>query len=349
MNTSRGYVGSALLVCAMILVVGFFTATFFAKQIDRDQRTALIQQAQYAALLIDSSDVAQLTGSDVDVGTPTYERLKSRLMAFRSYNPRIRFVYLMGYRPDIQKQFFYVDSEVVTSPDYSPPGQIFEETLAEDIAAYRTGREYTSGPYRDAWGEWVSGYTPIKNEQGQTLAMVGIDIATSIWHRDAAFVWAAVGSITLLLCIVVFSLLSRIYKKQRTIDVLKNENRSLEHTNDTFTEIQNMAQLGKIIFYFKEKTVTADDQFKALFAGAQSSMSFLQFLSFVHPNDQTTVKDAFDEITGSGIRYSWFDARVGSTTEGYRMYHFYGNIDRGSDGAAIKFSGIMQDITDIQK
>jgi methyl-accepting chemotaxis protein len=37
----------------------------------------------------------------------------------------------------------------------------------------------------DKWGQWLSGYAPIQNEKGETVALLGIDMAASdiIAHR----------------------------------------------------------------------------------------------------------------------------------------------------------------------
>ncbi len=340
-------IGSQVIVCVIIIAIGVFAAIFIAKQIDHEQRQALLEQTQYAALLVNPADVDTLSASDADIGTPTYDRLKDQFTLFRSYNPRIRFVYLMGYRPEIKTQFFYLDSEPTASEDYSPPGQLFTDTTVEDIDGYLAGEPFTSGPYRDSWGEWVSGNVPILDADGQTVAMVGIDIATSVWHRDTQFVWSTVGGITLLLCVLLWIMLGKIERKQRSIDTLTMHNKTLERDETKLHEIQSLGQLGKIVIYSKDKRVVIDESLAVLFGGAKTALSFVEFLSFVHPDDHDSAQHAFNEITAASVRYTWFDIRVGTPAEGYRLFHCYGNIEHDTD--EVKFSGIMQDITDIQK
>ncbi len=349
MDTERSHLKPRLIAIGVILVIGIFTALFFVRQVDTEQRSLLLQQTQYAALLVNADQIAQLRGDEADIDNPVYQKLKQLFTQFRAYNPRIRFVYLMGYRPNIEKEFFYFDSEPVTSGDYSPPGQLFEDTNKKDIEGFVKGNAYTSGPYRDAWGEWVSGNAPVKDLNGETVGMVGIDIATSVWHRDSAFVWSTVGTITILLSILVLFLLQRIYRKQDSINVLQDKNRTLTYKEKKLSEIQTLAQLGKITIYFDEETIVVDEQLEHLFHEKKSPMTIADFLLYTHPDDQQTVKTAFEEIKTSDNQYSWFDARVGSRSEGYRLYHFYGTIDRKGSVRGVRFSGIMQDITDIKK
>lgn len=341
-------ISSRIAICVIILALGVAAALFFTRLIDREARTELLQDTQYAALLVTPRDVADLSATTADIGAPTYERLKQQFIQFRSFNDRIRFVYLMGYRPELKTQFFYLDSESPDSADYSPPGQLFGDTTQADIDGYLAGTPWTSGPYRDSWGEWVSGNVPIAGADGTTIAMVGIDIATSVWHRDMQFVWFTVGSITILLCVLMWVMLGRIATKQASIDTLANKNRTLERDEAKLREIQSLGQLGKVSFYFADKRVVVDESLATLFGNrTRTTMSFDEFLVFVHPDDEEKARAALDEIVGGTLKYSWFDVRVGSSTEGYRLYHFYGNVERDADG--VKFSGIMQDITDIQK
>ena len=349
MNKQSGSVRTSVLACGIILIIGVVVAIFFSQAADREQRTFLTQEAQHASLLVSATDVAKLSATPLDIGTPTYDRLKSQFTLFRSINPNIRFVYLMGYRPELRSEFFYVDSEPTTSKDYSPPGQIFLDTRQQDIDGFVAGKPYTDGPYSDSWGEWISGYAPVKDQTGTTVAMVGIDIATSVWHRNTAFVWALVGSITVLLCIVVLFLISKIKKKQESIETLTTENIGLQRTETKLKEIQSLAQLGKVTFFIPEQKVVVDEQFVELFKGTPTTMALNQFLSFIEQGSQSIILKALDEIKNSDIKYTWFDVRVGSVDRGYRTYHFYGNIDRDPSGQAQKFSGIMQDISDIQK
>ena len=255
----------------------------------------------------------------------------------------------MGYRPEVRTQFFYLDSEDPSSPDYSPPGQLFPDTRTKDIDNYLKGEPYTDGPYQDTWGQWVSGYVPLKDTEGTVVGMIGIDVATSVWHAQKNFLYGAVGTIILLLCAVIILVARMLYRKQLSIETLKMQNRTLEHNESKLRTMQNMAQLGSIVFYFPRQTVTIDQQFTSLFAGKTDNLDFADFLSYIHPDDVAKAQAALDEIRTSDVLYSWFDIRIGTLTNGYHAYHIYGNVERDSSGAANRYSAIMQDVTDIAK
>lgn len=348
MNNGR-HIRVIVIFSFCILVAGFIAAFSISKHIDNTQRSSLIKEAEQASLLVPPSVVASLSANQSDLGNPTYGTVKENLMSFRGFDPFIRFVYVMGYRPEIKKQFFYVDSEPTTSDDYSPPGQIFEDTRDQDIDAYLKGQSYTDGPYSDSWGEWVSGYAPIKNADGSIVGLLGIDIATSVWHQQIGFVRTVVAVISFLLIGIFILIVLFVRRKQSSIDILEKEKKTLIHKEDKLKEIQNMAHVGRLVVYFPAETFSLDEQFSKLFSIKETdSIDRNKFLSFVHPDDQNKFNEAINSVISSDISYTWVDIRMGNQNAGFRNYHIYGNIERDELLAPKHFSGIIQDITDIR-
>lgn len=347
MNTP-GKLWSSIGFVAIILGVGFFVAILLSNRIDTNQRSSLLKEAQQAALLAPASTIAVLTGSSTDLQHTTYQSLKQNLTAFRLYNPSTRFVYVLGYRPEIRTQFFYVDSEPVESKDYSAPGALFPDTRQEDIDKYLAGKPYTDGPYSDSWGQWVSAYAPIKDAQGNVVALLGIDTATSVWHEQIGFVRTVVALIAVLLSIVVVSLVSFVYRKQRSIDFLQKENRTLIHKEGKLKQLQTLAQIGRVIIYFPEQSFSFDGQFAQLFSVEENQKIDKGAVeSFLHHDDSSKLQTFLREIIDTDISYAWTDVRMGSSDTGFRVFHIYGNIERNESLAPVRFSGIIQDITDI--
>lgn len=348
MNNGR-HIRVILAFTLCVLIIGFVTAFSISNKIDNSQRSQLIKEAEQASLLVPPNVIASLSANEADLGNPTYGMVKQNLMSFRGFDPSIRFVYVMGYKPDIKKQFFYVDSEPTTSSDYSPPGQIFQDTRQKDIDAYLKAKSYTDGPYSDSWGEWVSGYAPIKNSDGSIVALLGIDIATNVWHQQIGFVRTSIAIISILL-VVIFSLIVLfVRRKQVSIENLEKENKTLIHEEGKLREIQTMAHVGRIVIYFPSEMFSFDEQFSKLFSVSEADkVDRKKVLSLVHPDDQDKFNEAIEAIKNSDILYTWLDVRIGNNASGFRNYHIYGNIERNELKAPKRFSGILQDITDIR-
>jgi hypothetical protein len=77
---------------------------------ERIMRDELLARARLMASSVSMERVRSLSGTKSDLGLPAYLRLKEQLASIHVANPKCRFVYLMGRRPD-GVFFFYADSE----------------------------------------------------------------------------------------------------------------------------------------------------------------------------------------------------------------------------------------------
>ncbi len=179
-NTIRRWL-PAISALALLAVGGLFIE-WTAHRVDRQMREEIFLQAQMTAQAVDTKNVAALSGTEADLTSPDYLRLKEQLSMIRNVSPTCRFIYLMGRRPD-GKIFFYVDSEPSDSADYSPPGQTFDEATENVLQAYATGLgNVDGGPYKDRWGVWISAMVPMFDpHNGKLLAVLGMDFKAATW------------------------------------------------------------------------------------------------------------------------------------------------------------------------
>jgi PAS domain S-box-containing protein len=174
---------AALLV---IMAAGVLFIWWMMARADRELRAELLQQTRLVAQALNLDDVKTLSGTETDLKSPVYLRLKEQLAAVRSANPQCRFLYLMG-RKDDGTIFFFLDSEPVSSKDYSPPGQVYEEVTAGYRRVFDTKAAAVEGPVTDRWGVWVSALAPLMEPAtGTVIAALGMDIDARIWKWDVA-------------------------------------------------------------------------------------------------------------------------------------------------------------------
>lgn len=180
MSIKRATVVRGMVAGLVIVAIGVagLLITFRVANIQRDnyfeQRRV---QATTAAAAVDYRDVEKLTGSPADTSSPSYQHLRAELVRLKHSDTRIRFVYLM--RPVGDKLVFLVDAEDPSSSDYSPPGQVYEETKPSDLDPF-TGKEEAvttvEGPVKDRWGTWLSTSAFICDPSGKPIAALGTDV-----------------------------------------------------------------------------------------------------------------------------------------------------------------------------
>lgn len=173
---------------AIVLLVGGLTSAYTYLLTSRMVKDDLLQNASAVAYALDVRQLAALSGTEADLDNPEYQNLKDRLMAIRATDANIRFVYLTGYRDG--ESFFFADSEPATSPDYSPPGQIYyegSEAFREPFIA-NTTTPLIEDIYSDRWGTWLTALTPIRNpETDSVLALMGVDMNADEYYRTLWF------------------------------------------------------------------------------------------------------------------------------------------------------------------
>ncbi len=180
-----GVPGWRIVVSLSILVAaGVLLTWWVVARADGSMRAALLARAQPLAESFASAPIATLSGTEADLSTPGYDRVKTRLAAVRMANPDSRFVYLMGRKAN-GSLYFVADSEPVGSLGYSPPGQAYDEASVADHRVFETGVPDVTGPVADRWGLWVSALVPIRDETtGRQVATFGMDIDARVWRIE---------------------------------------------------------------------------------------------------------------------------------------------------------------------
>jgi PAS domain S-box-containing protein len=174
-----------IITAGVIAVIGAVTA-WTAQRADTNLRAGHLLLARQAAQAISVDRIKSLSGSEADLNSPEYLHLKKQLARMRHADPRCRFLYLLGQRPD-GTVFFYVDSEPIGSVDESPPGQTFEEASEELLKLFTNRQEFTEGPVTDQWGTWISSLVPITDPETDALvAVFGRDADAADWWQQVA-------------------------------------------------------------------------------------------------------------------------------------------------------------------
>lgn len=125
-------------------------------------RYGLLNQTRLVAEAVNIECIKALTGTEADRHSPAYLRLKAQLAAVRAANPKYRFVYLMGERPD-GEVFFFVDDCPVGHEEEAPAGTIYDDVPEGFRRVLATGVASVEGPFTDKWGSFVSGCVPLSD------------------------------------------------------------------------------------------------------------------------------------------------------------------------------------------
>ena len=159
-----------LILPAAVLIAGALGAWWLAVRADCEMRQDLLAKTRLVAKAINVKHIKSLSGTEADLTSPVYLRLKEQLVAIRAIDPQCRFIYLMGQKPSQPTAtnvaqpnnsiFFFVDSEPAGSKDESPAGQDYKEA-PDNLRRVFCNQTAAVERINDRWGTWVTALVPI--------------------------------------------------------------------------------------------------------------------------------------------------------------------------------------------
>ena len=244
------------LQAAGIVAVGLFIGILAAIWMNSMYRQSLLSRIHSAALAVDIAKIGELKGAESDVDLPAYIALKQRLLEMHKANPDAKFVYLMGQH-DNDDIFFFSDSELPNSPDYSPPGQVFDEASESLRSSFKDRRDVIEGPVSDRWGVWLSVLTPIIDPAThKVVAVLGMDIPAQEYLTFMVAVALFPLAAALIAVVVLYSMRAQQRKRDEVIS-LKAELASII-THDLHSPLTGIRWAAERLAKTKQNTEQAN-------------------------------------------------------------------------------------------
>ncbi|HOP11098.1 MAG TPA: EAL domain-containing protein [Oscillospiraceae bacterium] len=169
-----------IIATVILIIFGSLYLGYSWNKYHKSAAAEAITLANSLESLLHPEHIAALTGSSADLEKSEYITTKSSLMRLVKTKSQIYFAYLMYERNG--DLLFLMDSESPDSPDYSPPGQIFNEYDEADLKPFETGETVLTDPVTDRWGTWISALVPVKDAAGNVIAVFGLDYSAADWN-----------------------------------------------------------------------------------------------------------------------------------------------------------------------
>jgi PAS domain S-box-containing protein len=190
----------------------------------RSQREVRLSRVRTAVSAVNADWVRDLSGSPADTGKSSYSNLCDQLRKIWATDRDTRFVYLMSRTND--QVVFLAESEPDTSPDHSPPGQVYAEAPDSLRRLFDHGQAFVEMPLRDRWGEWESAFAPIRADSKTVLAVLGMDMDVRLSRRFVAQHRLAGIGLSLTLYLLMLGLFTGLHvSRQSAREAAASENR----------------------------------------------------------------------------------------------------------------------------
>jgi PAS domain S-box-containing protein len=246
------------LIIAIIVIIasGMLLTIWSIQQQENRLRADLISKTHIIQGGISTGQVRALTGTEADLLSPDYQTLKAQMIQVQSADPMIRFIHLMGQKPD-GTVFFFIDPEPEESGYYSPPGQVYPEASSIVLNVFASGEETTGGPVTDRWGTWMSGLVPIRDSStGKVIAVLVTDIHAQDWNTQIiiASIPAVIAMLLLLLLLLIFFYVQQRNSRERQI--LTSSENAIKESERRLTDIINFLPDATMVIDTDRKVIS---------------------------------------------------------------------------------------------
>ncbi|MEK4029739.1 methyl-accepting chemotaxis protein [Pseudobacillus sp. FSL P4-0506] len=204
-----------------------------------------------------------------------YHSLQKKLAHFREQTGAL-FVYILDV--DGQKVRNMIDGGSNLSDD-KPPAMGDESSIpAEELAPVLEGEIQRTDVFNDPkYGQYLSGFAPIKNENGEVIGVLGIDISAETANKIGGDVFFSTGLKLLALIFLLFLLTvggMNVYLKRKLSPLTLLEKQAEKMGNGDFSE-QIQAASGKDEFSkIQQAFILMQKQLRGLIKEVQSSSDY---------------------------------------------------------------------------
>lgn len=277
-------------------------------------RDKLITIAQTTALTISPDEIRAIPLEKQGIDSLQYKTVARKLAVIRRVVPSIKYLYILTKtrKPGILK--FMADAEAgvsdngpVTYPGDEYDAKKFPEML-KGFSRATADRELG----RDQWGVFLSGYAPIFDKSGESIAILGVDMKAQDVRNvqrqvqvRAAFVLLLGTVIAILLGIVMSGGMTR-----QINELSKGAERIAEGDLDYRVKIKGGDEIARLGHLFNKMSINLKHHIEELRRTTAEKERLTREIEIARGIQQSFLPDAFPQIPGLEVVAISLPARV---------------------------------------
>jgi len=195
--------GSAIILTLVILGFNFYKSGVAAEKANLQNRLLSIVTSLSASI---DGDAIEKVPLENPVKTALHQKIYSTLKKVANQDPDTETIYILRPTREPTKLRFFID--FAKDGDTGKPGEEYDATEIPVMIKGFSAPAVENEPYTDEFGTTLSGYAPLLNSKGQSIAIVGADVNASrletIKFRVLQEVAVAFGIAIILLGLVAF-------------------------------------------------------------------------------------------------------------------------------------------------
>jgi phosphoserine phosphatase RsbU/P len=234
-----------ILVSLTILILFAFLYVNARRSVLNEIRHQAMGVAIAAAAAISADDIGQVQGPE-DVSKEAYRRIQGYLARVIASNPDVRYIYSMrrserdGARDsdyefvvDAAERDANGDGRIDRDETCEPPGQRYDAAALPALIGAWThpGADPDISP-DPPYPDLMSGYAPVRNARGQTVAIVGVDITAATVRMKLTTLRGVMLLAWLVMSALILMVVQLYYRQQEALERIGALSKELSDRND---------------------------------------------------------------------------------------------------------------------
>jgi len=164
----------------MVMLGNFIFSQYRLRNAFSQAREQLMLIASSGVLLIDVEALLSVPLVQSGEGSPEYQQISRQLEKIKQSNSSIKYVYIMTPSDEPGFMQYVVDADPVpeTITAHCPtslPGDKYDARNLPAVMSAFDGPSADKNINHDVWGVFISGYAPIRDNEGKPVAILGVD------------------------------------------------------------------------------------------------------------------------------------------------------------------------------
>lgn len=264
----------AIVVSMVVLILLSNTVIYqFTVKAQMDTlRTYLKTIAQTSAVMINTESLADIPLTPEAAHTEEYAHVSEQLKKIKAANPKIEYIYILTKQAEGKIWKFVVDID--GAKPGAKPGEAYDAGRFSQMLKAFDSPTADLKLEKDEWGTTLSGYAPIRNAEGQAVAVLGVDMdASDVYQMEAQ---VRKKSLIFLLIGIVVAIALGLLISSRVLGPIRKLKTGIEYINEGHLHHQ--------------VRVIGDDEI------AQLAKSFNQMAQGLHDSRQKLLNYFYDAV-----------------------------------------------------
>jgi adenylate cyclase len=166
--------GGTVLLC--LILAGFILCKIWINAELKGLQRRLLAIVTSLSASLNADEITAIPVDSTEL-TPFHKNILSRFEEVGVKDPDIETIYVLRPTNEPTKLRFLVD--YAKEDDHGNPGELYDASEVPILLKGFASPSVENEPYRDEFGLTLSGYAPVFNADGQSIALVGVDVQVS--------------------------------------------------------------------------------------------------------------------------------------------------------------------------